>query len=297
MITYAPFAETFGTFIYSNQASIFCLERNQILEIFKDKGAILFRDFNLSLIDFKSFSSLFCDHFMPYRGGAIPREVIDNDNTVLSVTGNHLKYAVSLHGEMYYMDERPDLLWFYCNRPAQEGGETTLCDGAEFLRHLQPSTQRFFENNRLKYRRIYPLQIWQKMYQTEDLSVLDKICQANNIRYTYNKQTGSLTTESIQWAVHSSPGRVGKVFINNILPILDGIVGQTSSWVMLEDDSEIPKSICQEIRQVAEKITFPVVWQAGDLLMVDNTRLLHGRRAYIDDHRSIYVRLGKLLCS
>jgi alpha-ketoglutarate-dependent taurine dioxygenase len=46
-----------------------------------------------------------------------------------------------------------------------------------------------------------------------------------------------------------------------------------------------------ELNAIAEKITAEINWQKGDILMVDNTRIMHGRRAFVDDKRNIYIRL------
>ena len=45
------------------------------------------------------------------------------------------------------------------------------------------------------------------------------------------------------------------------------------------------------LNEIAERITAEINWQKGDILMVDNTRIMHGRRAFMDDKRDIYIRL------
>jgi alpha-ketoglutarate-dependent taurine dioxygenase len=61
--------------------------------------------------------------------------------------------------------------------------------------------------------------------------------------------------------------------------------------VFFDDDSEITDDIVAELNEVAERITTEISWQTGDILMVDNTRIRHGRRAFSDTQRDIYVRL------
>ena len=46
-----------------------------------------------------------------------------------------------------------------------------------------------------------------------------------------------------------------------------------------------------ELNEIAERITIEISWQKGDILMIDNTRIMHGRRAFYDDQRDIYTRL------
>jgi alpha-ketoglutarate-dependent taurine dioxygenase len=45
------------------------------------------------------------------------------------------------------------------------------------------------------------------------------------------------------------------------------------------------------LNEIADKITTKIPWKKGDILMVDNTRIMHGRRAFSDNQRDIYLRL------
>ncbi|MEO8890080.1 MAG: TauD/TfdA family dioxygenase, partial [Coleofasciculaceae cyanobacterium] len=55
--------------------------------------------------------------------------------------------------------------------------------------------------------------------------------------------------------------------------------------------SKIPESVIDEIQTITEQLIQLVAWQKSDVLMIDNTRLMHGRRAFADNQRDIYVRL------
>ena len=61
--------------------------------------------------------------------------------------------------------------------------------------------------------------------------------------------------------------------------------------VCFDDDSEITDEIMSELNEIAERITIEISWQKGDILMIDNTRIMHGRRAFEDEQRDIYIRL------
>jgi alpha-ketoglutarate-dependent taurine dioxygenase len=58
-----------------------------------------------------------------------------------------------------------------------------------------------------------------------------------------------------------------------------------------DDDSQIPDELMDELNGIAERITTNIEWQKGDILMIDNTRIMHGRRAFTDQMREIYIRL------
>ncbi len=292
-VSITPLADTLGTCCTSDgQISLLELERAPLLEQVRATGAILFRGFGASPEEFKAFSGRLSSHFMAYRGGAIPRAQVEGDRTVLAVTGSHLGYAVSLHGEMYYMKQRPAVIWFYCAVPAETAGETTIADGEQFYQQLSPATRSCLASQLLAYHRTYPDGLWQRVYQTEDLAVVADICGENEIQFSFDPIARSLTTRSLRSALSTSVYTQRPVFINNILPLLDGIVGDTESRVSWADGSEISAALAAELRAIAAELTIPIAWQAGDVLLLDNTRWLHGRRAYSDARRDIHVRLG-----
>ena len=43
---------------------------------------------------------------------------------------------------------------------------------------------------------------------------------------------------------------------------------------------EIPERFIDEIKQVSDDINVDHSWQQGDVVMVDNIRFMHGRRAF-----------------
>src|SRR4028118_1519390 len=182
-ITTASLSNDFGTTILgSADKNIFELNREDVINLFNSSSALLFRGFNVDTDTFKKFTELFSTNFVSYVGGAYSREMINADKTLLSVTGGKLRFGVPFHGEMYYRKQRPDILWFYCATPAVKDGETTVCDGIQVYKELSSSTQKLLTQQRLKYIRTYPADVWQKIYQTDDLSVVEKACDDNDMQ-------------------------------------------------------------------------------------------------------------------
>lgn len=288
----APLSEKLGTTLFGKTDFDICdLDREEIIDLFKSSHVLLFRGFNVDPDKFKQFTELFSTNFVSYVGGAYGREMINGDKTLLSVTGGKLQFPVPLHGEMYYRKHKPDIIWFYCATPALKDGETTICDGTQVYNELSPSTQELLHQKRLKYIRTYPASAWQKIYQTDDLSLVESICNENDMQLKVH-QDSSITTEYVTSAIQESRCGNYKVFINNILPVVEQeSKGSNASIVRFEDDSKIPDDILKEIKTVTDKLTHSVAWQKGDILMVNNTRLLHGRNSFSDNQRDIYVRL------
>jgi hypothetical protein len=64
---------------------------------------------------------------------------------------------------------------------------------------------------------------------------------------------------------------------------------------LLDDLRPVPEAWLQTIKTAAERLTVAVSWQQGDVLMLDNTRFMHGRRAITDTaERQIATFFGYL---
>ena len=48
------------------------------------------------------------------------------------------------------------------------------------------------------------------------------------------------------------------------------------------------------LRDIAETCTVEINWQDGDVAVIDNTRVMHGRRAIKDQDRQLFIGMGRL---
>jgi hypothetical protein len=49
-----------------------------------------------------------------------------------------------------------------------------------------------------------------------------------------------------------------------------------------EDGSNVPVSLLDKIKKISDEITYPIAWQKNDMIMIDNTRFMHGRRRVLN---------------
>lgn len=270
--------------INNDHVNILDLDKAEIVSLFKSYGFLLFRGFETSVDTFTQFSNSLSQNFRNYAGGVFNRRVINGNETILSV--NDFNDEIKLHGEMYYQQDIPLMLWFFCAQPASQDGETILCDGKLLFNKLSSTLQELFSHKKLKYSGHLNKESWQKRYKTDDLSVVKQICKSNNVQLQINEDE-SIDIHFICPAIH--PSRDGKysVFINSLLPAKH----LSPNSVVFDDNSQITDDIVAEINEIAESITLEISWQKGDILMIDNTRIMHGRRAFSDSQRDIYLRL------
>src|SRR5258706_6178513 len=158
---------------------------------------------------------------------------------------------------------------------------------------LSPSTRALFEKNRIKYVMIHPKGRWQQIFQTEDLEGVKAYCKEARWSMTLDEKDGSIVTEHLSSAVWKTKYGGIPAYINNVNAITRWEwAGVPFRKVRLEDGSKLPAEVIQEIWKVEEQATLPIAWQPGDIVMVDNTRFMHGRRTFQDMTREIYVRMA-----
>ena len=51
---------------------------------------------------------------------------------------------------------------------------------------------------------------------------------------------------------------------------------------VLDDGHPVPEAWLQAIKETGDRLSFAIGWRPGDVLMLDNTRFMHGRTAIID---------------
>lgn len=287
-------ASGYACFIKGNGLGAALPDRATVLDALKTRGAVIFRGYFEGMEAFIEFSDRFTAAYVPYVGGANNgRATVGGSASVYTVTEPSMKMPIPLHGEMYYTRTRPELLWFYCVAPAVANGETTLCDGRAILSHLSPDTRRDFKERDILYRRNFSKSVWEAVYQTDKVSDVEAFCRANNLELALRDDGGISTTYRSSATVRSAEA---DAFVNSILTFAaqEYIGGSEESQVRWSDGEEIDRAKLLEVKAVSDGLTTAHPWQRGDLIMVDNTRVMHGRRAFQDDQRNIVVRLGML---
>jgi alpha-ketoglutarate-dependent taurine dioxygenase len=290
------------------------IDEATFLSELKSAGAVLVRNVIKSEQEFIAFSDQYCHDFSTYRGGgfrfgSLDRKQIAGNETLLSTTGGTQGFPIPLHGEMYYMQERPSLIWFYCAQPPTAGGQTTLGDGIAIYAALKPETQHVLLTKKVKYIRQLADGDWQKTFQTDDVNVAIELSERNGATVSYEKETSTLRSEFVCPAVITHDGGRTGVWINNAVTLIYAEKAFESGWaaqniqgvhskqppliVRFEDDSKIPDAILKEVVTASESLTAEISWQPGDMIAVDNTWMLHGRRQDTGTGRSIYVRMGE----
>jgi alpha-ketoglutarate-dependent taurine dioxygenase len=262
-------------------------------------GALVVRSAGAATEDFVALGDAL---MVPVRHGAAgnERELVCGDPTTTTVTAGVL--GMPLHREAGYTPASPSLLMFHCVRPAAEGGETLLCDGAQLLRELPRATRDFVEDRALCWETDLSRPQWESMWAT---TAPDEASRAAADWASRLLPWESLTTAfhgetmTLTFVTTCTPPALfdgAPAFCNSLLLLAEqpGCFVERDLRARLDDGSPFPADVLDEISRVAHGLTEAVSWRAGDTVVVNNTRYLHGRRSFADRERRILVRMGYL---
>jgi alpha-ketoglutarate-dependent taurine dioxygenase len=277
-----PLSSNFG-YVIHNQADedLLRLHESDISRLFKAAGALVFRGFHMDLDRFKSFTEKFGAGFLV--NGNSTREPVSDEGKTQTV--NPGKHFIPPHAEMGYNPLRPEIVWFYYARPAQKNGETFLCDGIQVLSEMKPATRELFLNKRIKftYRNI-PSDFWMRFGCNTQDEISGLLSGLPTTTYRFNEDR-SMYLEYVVSAVRTLEHSDKLAFCHSI--------HNQADLLHFEDGSEIPEPLRQEILFSALSVAVIPKWQVDDVIMIDNNRVMHGRKAFDDPERRVYVRIAR----
>lgn len=260
-----------------------------VVALYKEHGALLLRGFATDLGSFRGFAQQFCigSTFNESRG----RKLLDEANNIQSVNRGVAPFP--LHPELSREPWRPDVCFFGCLNPPRSDGATTICDGVEIVKALPVEVRRAFEGRRLLY--VQPampdeLAHWLGTPNPDDTQLA---APPPGCPYSFWRVQGQVLRGFTRPALHR-PMFTGDPAFGNFLLFAHYLLG-LRNFPLFEDGSEVPAALVAAVKAVSDRLTVPIAWQGGDLLMLDNSRFMHGRTAVRDaEERLIAAYFGYL---
>jgi alpha-ketoglutarate-dependent taurine dioxygenase len=261
------------------------LEEVQVL--FKRAGALMFRGFHADPWRMKAFAGRFSARFNRDR----LRPPVANSDGFIQKVDEGMGYAQP-HCEQANSPFRPDAIWFCCTRPAAEGGETLFWDGVGLWERMTPELKAVFEGKRLRFFQKYPPERW-KLFLGEGAGLADvrrALDGVEGVSY-FIGEGEAVYLEYVCPAVVETRYGARKAFANNLLSERKNTLGKLMTF---SDGTAISDAAIEALEAQMNELTERIAWQAGDLMMLDNTRFLHGRNAFTDPKREVYSCLSFL---
>jgi alpha-ketoglutarate-dependent taurine dioxygenase len=277
-------------------------ERQRARAALAQVGGVLWRGFGVpSPLDFKKFAAGFGLPLASYEFGSTPRSKVLGG--VYSSTEYPAHQHIPLHNEQSYTRQWPSLIWFHCMKPSLSGGETPIADSREIYRRMPQALREEFASKELLYVRNYSAALdlpWQRVFNTAERAEVERYCAANGIKWEWTAD-GELRTRQRCQAVLRHPDSGEWVWFNQahlfhasaVEPALRAsllaAVGEDKlpRNVYFGDGSPIADDKLDAIRAVYAACTVAFPWQAGDVLMLDNLLVAHGRTPFTGDRKVI----------
>ncbi|HEX5259126.1 MAG TPA: TauD/TfdA family dioxygenase [Sphingomicrobium sp.] len=273
---------------HDGEGSVLDVERTSVVDLYRTHGALLFRGFNIDLAQFRAFAQQFCSTSVVNESPG--RHPVDPDGHVYTVDAGTRPFP--LHPELSREPWKPDVAFFGCLSAPSEGGKTTICDGVALAQALPPALKEALARRRLLYvQSTWPslLKFWLGAATPTDAQLTSP---QSGCPYQFRRFPQGIARIFSRPALHK-PMFVDAPAFGNFL-LFARALGHSES-VVLDDGRPMPEQWVQIISATAERLTAPIDWQSGDLLMLDNTRFMHGRTEITDPaERLILTYFGYL---
>lgn len=283
-------------------------------------GALLLRGFDVHRYEVfaQVVSAIFEEtDLLAYQGGTGHKTKFSDG--VYSSTIIPSRFEISPHQEMSYLPQMPSCIAFYCRSPAKKGGRTPLVCGQQLHDRIPREIREQFEMKKIKYTRIYPaaggpatrllpntIATWTQVFDTHDPRAVEAQCQAMGLDFEWMSNE-TLKTEVILPPIRVHPQRQQKIWCNQAhtfvptpkylgLPLY-GVYRMLRAIPMLNqgranfgDGSTIAYELIDGIHETLRPLRFYIDWEPGDILILDNLRILHGREPY-EGNREHYAAM------
>jgi len=257
----------------------------------KDGWAIL-RGFDMDMQAFSDLTAQFCKTitFDPAREHS-------EKNTQMVDAGLG---PIGLHIENGNTPVCPDIVAFYSTKAAFEGSQTTICDGRAVYDKFDDALKTRWSQKMTVKRRL-PEELWKRYLANEHpaISEPEEVTHEHILQFkaAIPNQDFSMNDDgSLDYMLQVSPVRPSS--LSQGLGFANAILGPSHNYeaptYTMEDGSAVTGDEIEALREIAETCTVEINWQDGDVAILDNTRIMHGRRAIKDQDRRLFIGMGRV---
>lgn len=283
--------------------------REALLARLARHGAVLLRGFDIpDSHAFEAVVQAFDSELLDYRYGSSPRT--RERGGVYTSTEYPAPQRIPLHNEMSYTTEWPRKIWFYSEQCALTDGETPLADSHRVFESIPVEVRERFMARGVRYVRNYTGTFdlsWQQTFQTQDREVVERYCSSRAIRYRWLDDDHLQTIEICQAAWrHPSDGRwlwlnqAHLFHVSHLEPEMRALMEEAYEpddlprHATFGDGSPIPDADLDAVRAAYDLNTLSFPWETGDVLLVDNLAMAHGRNRYTGPRRVLVAMTDPL---
>lgn len=257
--------------------------------------------------------------YLDYIGGDSPRNKIKEG--VYTSTEAPPSIRIGLHNELSYVKHYPSHIFFYCETPPAEKGETTLGDARKIFDAIDPGVRKRWMEKMLRYTSCYYYKstfmnwinrfhkTWTNVFETDDKHEVERLCKEHDMAFKWFQNDWLQITQTCPATIrHPQTGE--SVWFNQAhhydfnpkflgwwrslgTKILYCREHTKLHQVFFGDGSPIPRDELYHVMDVLEANTVYFPWQKGDVLVCDNILAMHGRATFTGKRRILVAMTGQ----
>jgi alpha-ketoglutarate-dependent taurine dioxygenase len=263
---------------------------------------VLFQGFGVRTPEaFQRFMAALYTELVSEHERSSPRSQVSG--RVFTSTDHPADQTIFVHNEMSYSHRWPTRIGFCCLTAPRTGGATPIADVRTVLRLLDPDLRDRLARRRVQYLRNYGDGFglpWQESFQTTDRAAVEAYCQAAGMTVEW-KEGDRLRTRRVADPLARHPVTGELVWFNHATffhvstldPVLrDGLLADLSpedlpTHACYGDGREFEPEVTDALRAAYGKATLSFPWREGDLLLLDNMLVAHGRAPYTGERKVV----------
>ncbi|KAI7741350.1 hypothetical protein M8C21_029255 [Ambrosia artemisiifolia] len=283
-------------------------EKPWLESLLQQRGVILFRGFHVtSPSDFNRVVEAFGFAEIVYAGGRAPRTKVVG--RVYTANESPPEMKINFHHEMSYLPEYPSKLFFFCEEEPGSGGETPIALSHmvyEKMKEKHPEFVAKVEEHGLKFITVtgdedHSSSIggkgWKSAYMTNDKKVANERAEKLGTKLEWMEHGVRIITGPVP-AIGFNKESGQKTWFNNLAlcntsPTTNGISEDRDVYVELGNGDLVPDDAFEDLLKIMEDECVAIPWKKGDVMLVNNLTVLHGRQPVLKLPRRILASLCK----
>jgi alpha-ketoglutarate-dependent taurine dioxygenase len=275
-------------------------ERQRLRTLLREHGALLLRGFGTAGIDdFEAAVRALSGEPLAYEERSSPRSTIKG--RIYTSTDYPSSEEIFFHNENSYRLTWPMTLYFFCVEPPADRGATPLSDTRQVLAALDPAVRDEFARRGWMVVRNLGTEFgltWPEVFGTDDRDEVMRLCAAGGVDAHW-RPDGGLRTASVRAALRRHPWTGQDVWFNHaavfhvstLAPdVRDGLreifdAADLPANSYFGDGGVISDDVMQHVRDCYRAAAVRFDYQRGDLLVIDNMLVAHGREPFTGPRR------------
>ena len=278
-----------------NLGEFIAKERDAVEAARQADGAVLMRGFDVP--DAKTFDAAvlaYGGENFPYKESLSNAVRVNVTERVFTANEAPPETSIYLHHEMAQTPIYPSKLFFYCEIPAEEGGATPICRSDWVLEELEernPALVARFAEQGVRYTNIMPGaddagsgqgRSWRSTLSVETRKDAETRLAQLGYAWDWLADDALRATTPVLPAIRELPdGR--RTFFNQLIAAFRGWAdsrNDPSRAITFGDGTPIVGEQMADAIAIADELSFDLQWQAGDVALIDNFLVMHGRRPF-----------------